>query len=69
MMHAKCVIIDEDLALSGSANLDARSLFLNYELMVAFMPAPTCGALRCSSKNTGRQRSATKSASRDWRAT
>lgn len=24
------------LALSGSANLDSRSLFLNYELMVAF---------------------------------
>jgi cardiolipin synthase len=39
MVHAKCVVIDEDLALSGSANLDARSLFLNYELMVAFYAA------------------------------
>ncbi len=36
MIHAKGVIIDEDIALAGSANLDERSLFLNYELMVAF---------------------------------
>ena len=36
MLHAKAVVIDDDLALSGSANLDSRSLFLNYELMVAF---------------------------------
>jgi len=36
MLHAKVVVVDEDLALCGSANLDARSLFLNYELMVAF---------------------------------
>jgi cardiolipin synthase len=36
MMHAKAVVVDDALALVGSANLDARSLFLNYELMVAF---------------------------------
>jgi len=36
MVHAKAVIIDNDVALIGSANLDERSLFLNYELMVAF---------------------------------
>lgn len=36
MLHAKAVVIDDDLALSGSANLDSRSLFLNYEMMVAF---------------------------------
>jgi cardiolipin synthase len=36
MVHAKAVIVDADLALVGSANLDERSLFLNYELMVAF---------------------------------
>jgi cardiolipin synthase len=36
MMHAKVFIFDESLALVGSANLDERSLFLNYELMVAF---------------------------------
>ena len=36
MLHAKAVVLDDNLALSGSANLDSRSLFLNYEIMVAF---------------------------------
>ena len=36
MLHAKAIVIDDELALAGSANLDGRSLFLNYELMVAF---------------------------------
>ncbi|MBH2009051.1 MAG: PLDc N-terminal domain-containing protein [Xanthomonadaceae bacterium] len=36
MIHAKAVVIDGELALAGSANLDERSLFLNYELMIAF---------------------------------
>ncbi len=36
MIHAKAVVVDDELALAGSANLDERSLFLNYELMVAF---------------------------------
>jgi cardiolipin synthase len=36
MLHAKLAVIDEQLALAGSANIDSRSLFLNYELMVAF---------------------------------
>jgi len=36
MLHAKLVVIDKALALAGSANIDSRSLFLNYELMVAF---------------------------------
>lgn len=40
MMHAKLVVADEVLALAGSANLDSRSLFLNYEAMCAFHAPP-----------------------------
>ena len=36
MIHAKGIVVDDTLALSGSANLDERSLFLNYEMMIAF---------------------------------
>lgn len=36
MVHAKVVLIDDELTLAGSANLDGRSLFLNYEMMIAF---------------------------------
>ncbi|SDI61771.1 phospholipase D-like domain-containing protein [Propionivibrio dicarboxylicus] len=39
MLHAKAVIVDDELAMAGSANLDGRSLFINYELMVAFYDA------------------------------
>ena len=39
MLHAKLAVIDDTLALAGSVNLDSRSLFLNYELMVAFHDA------------------------------
>jgi cardiolipin synthase A/B len=36
MSHAKAVVFDRELALSGSVNLDARSLLLNYECAVVF---------------------------------
>ncbi len=36
MIHAKAVVFDETLALSGSVNLDSRSLLLNYECAVVF---------------------------------
>ncbi|TWT83225.1 putative cardiolipin synthase YwiE [Planctomycetes bacterium CA13] len=35
MMHQKCVLVDDNLAMIGSTNLDNRSLYLNFELMVA----------------------------------
>jgi cardiolipin synthase len=34
MLHAKVVILDDQLAIIGSANMDMRSLFLNYEVAV-----------------------------------
>lgn len=43
MLHAKMAAIDDQLALAGSANLDSRSLFLNYELMMAFHEAGDVG--------------------------
>ncbi len=36
MIHAKAVVFDESLAISGSVNLDSRSLLLNYECAVVF---------------------------------
>jgi cardiolipin synthase len=36
MMHAKALLAD-DVALVGSANVDLRSLFLNYELDCLFL--------------------------------
>lgn len=32
MLHAKIVIVDDSLAVVGSANIDLRSLYLNYEI-------------------------------------
>jgi cardiolipin synthase len=33
MLHAKVIVIDDAVAMIGSANFDMRSLFLNYEVM------------------------------------
>ena len=44
MLHAKLAVIDDVVALTGSANLDSRSLFLNYELMFAFHDAEAIAA-------------------------
>lgn len=33
MLHAKLILIDDELAISGSANFDYRSLFINYEMV------------------------------------
>lgn len=34
-MHQKCVLVDDTLALVGSTNMDNRSLYLNFEMMMA----------------------------------
>lgn len=36
MVHAKAVVMDEELAMCGSINLDMRSLLLNHEAAVVF---------------------------------
>ena len=39
MLHAKVLVMDQQLALVGSANMDMRSLFLNYEVgMLMYSP-------------------------------
>jgi cardiolipin synthase len=44
MVHAKLVVVDQSVAFCGSLNLDERSLFLNYEMMVAFYDPPAVKA-------------------------
>ncbi len=44
MLHAKAVVFDDQLAVIGSANMDMRSLFLNYEVAL-FVASPTHVAL------------------------
>jgi len=40
MVHAKVLLMDDELAMIGSANLDMRSLFLNYEAaLLAYDPS------------------------------
>lgn len=36
MIHAKALVMDDDLAIAGTTNLDQRSLFLNFEVMALF---------------------------------
>ncbi len=36
MVHAKALVMDDDLAMAGTTNLDQRSLFLNFEVMALF---------------------------------
>ncbi|HRI08467.1 MAG TPA: phospholipase D-like domain-containing protein [Nannocystaceae bacterium] len=36
MLHAKCLVIDDLVAAIGSANMDIRSFYLNYEITAMF---------------------------------
>ncbi|MCD4825799.1 MAG: cardiolipin synthase [Phycisphaerae bacterium] len=40
MVHAKAIIMDDDLAMIGSSNFDIRSLFLNYEVSMFIYSRP-----------------------------
>ena len=40
MIHAKVTVIDEDVATIGSANMDIRSLFLDYEIALFIYSKP-----------------------------
>jgi cardiolipin synthase A/B len=46
MLHAKVVIVDEQCAMLGTANLDYRSLFQNYELNLLSRDADLCSRLQ-----------------------
>ena len=46
MMHSKGVIADDRVALFGSANIDPRSLFLNFEIGVFVHSAPEVLAMK-----------------------
>jgi len=46
MLHAKAVVVDDRVALIGSANFDLRSLFVNFEIGVFVHSAPDVLALK-----------------------
>jgi cardiolipin synthase len=45
MIHAKTCVVDDDLALVGTANLDNRSLRLNFEVVAAIHGGPMVAEL------------------------
>ncbi len=45
-MHAKAVIVDDTTGILGSANLDIRSLFLDYEVALLFYTQPEVALLQ-----------------------
>jgi cardiolipin synthase len=44
MIHAKHLLVDDAITVAGSANLDMRSLYLNYELALFCYDAHTIAA-------------------------
>jgi cardiolipin synthase len=46
MLHSKAVIVDDRLALMGSANFDLRSLLVNFEIGVLVYSEPDVLAMK-----------------------
>lgn len=46
MLHAKAIVVDDEFGLIGSANVDMRSLFVNFEIGVVLHTARDTRALR-----------------------
>src|SRR5690554_7903734 len=46
LLHTKAMLMDEQLALVGSVNLDIRSFQLNFELTVAIFAPDSCQEVR-----------------------
>ena len=45
MLHTKALLVDDDVAILGSANFDARSFRLNFEVSVLFHDAAVAATL------------------------
>ena len=45
MLHTKALLVDDDLAILGSANFDHRSFRLNFEVSMLFRDAGIAAAL------------------------
>lgn len=45
MIHAKALVVDDNLSIAGTTNLDQRSLFLNFEVMTLFYGADEATAI------------------------
>ena len=46
MLHAKAMVVDDQIALFGSANFDLRSLFVNFEIGIAVYAPDDVHAIR-----------------------
>ena len=69
MLHAKTVVVDREWATLGSANLDYRSFFLNYELLLVVTAPDDCELLRqqfCEDISTSRPILADSWSQRSW---
>lgn len=45
MLHAKAILVDDSIAIVGSANMDMRSMLLNYEIALCIYDSKVIGEL------------------------